>query len=285
MAAVNVKCVASGTFVDAAGCYQLARDESMRDGSLYRGRGRCRGAAAGSGQTGCAGDVRKLRGARSGDDRKRTVVAADADTRDGYGLPGRETVRGRRSDGDEKTVFRRAVGAGGDRDRGWLRCAIRAGRDGNDYVFVEDRWPCAGAALADAIEIRVVELARQIVARFSVADGQVFSAKEGRGICVGIRSEATGDGGKSSWRSFFVENAVGIQQHRAQRGVQRFVGLDVIDSRIPSERPEKRLQPGPRGHAAIAENHVLAVGRDSMRQIRRRHVCHQAAENLDGRIK
>src|SRR6266850_50182 len=205
---------------DAAGGYELARDESMRGCSLYRGRGGCRSAAAGSGEAGCAGDVRKLRDARSGDDRKRTVVAGDADSRDAYGLSGRKTVRGRRSDGDEKTVFCRAIGAGGDGDGGWLRRAIRARRDGDDYVFVEDRRPCAGAALADTIKIRVVELARQIVARFSVADGQVFPAEERRGIPVGIRRKAAGNRGKSSWRGFFIEDTVGVQQHRTQGGVR-----------------------------------------------------------------
>ncbi len=64
-----------------------------------------------------------------------------------------------------------------------------------------------------------------------------------------------------------------------------FVGFEVVDRGISRERPEKRLQAGTRRHPAVAENNVLAIGRHAMRQVRRRHIRHQAAENLDGCVE
>ena len=192
----------------------------------------------------------------------------------------------RRSRGNryEKTVFGCAGGTCGDRDSCWLRGTVRTSGDGNDHVFIDDGWPGAGAALADAIEIRVIELARQVVAGFSVADSEVFPAEKCRGIRVGVGREASGDTRERAGSRFLVEHAIRVQQHGAQRGVQRFVGFDVVDRRIASQRPEERLQTRPRGHAAVAEDDVLAIGRDSVREIRRRHVCHQPTENFNGSV-
>ncbi|PYU03556.1 MAG: hypothetical protein DMG33_16435 [Acidobacteria bacterium] len=67
--------------------------------------------------------------------------------------------------------------------------------------------------------------------------------------------------------------------------VQRDVGLEVVDGGISRERAEERLQAGPRLHAAVAEDDVLAIGRNAVRQIGGRHIGHQPAENLDGRVE
>ncbi len=80
-------------------------------------------------------------------------------------------------DGDEEAVFAGAVGAGGNGHGGGLRCAVGAGDDGDDDIFVDDGRARAGTALAHAIEVGVVELARQIVAGAAVADGEVFAAE------------------------------------------------------------------------------------------------------------
>ena len=93
-------------------------------------------------------------------------------------------MRGAGGDGDEKTVFACAVWAGGDRDGGGLRRAGGAGHYGDVYVFIDDSWACAGAALAHAIEIRVVKLSWKIIAGPPVTDGEIFAAEEGGGVRV-----------------------------------------------------------------------------------------------------
>jgi hypothetical protein len=172
-----------------------------------------------------------------------------------------------------------------DCDRGGLRRAAGARGNGHDHVFIDNHGPCAGAALADTVEIRVVELARQVVAGYSVADGEVFPAEKRGGMSVGIRGEAAGDGGKRAGSGFLVQIAVGVEEHGAQRGVQRLVRLDVVDGGIAGEWAEERLQAGTGGHAAGAKNDVLAIGRDAVREVRRGHICHEPAENFDGRVK
>ena len=225
-----------------------------------------------------------MRGRWRGNNGKRAVIAGDADSPDSDGLSGGKTVRGGGCDRNEETVFGCAAGAGGDRDRCWLSGTARTRGNGNDHVFIDNGRAGAGAALADAIEIRVVELARKVVAGFSVADSEVFPAEKCRGIRVGVGRKASGDTRERAWSCFLVEHAIRVQQHGAQRGVQRFVGFDVVDRRIGSERTEEGLQTGPRGHAAVAEDDVLAIGRDSVRKIRRRHVRHQPTENFNGRV-
>jgi len=265
-------------YADAGGGYELTGDKSMRGGGLNRGRGRGRSATAGSGESGSAGDVGKLRGARHGDDGKGAVVSGDADSRDGCGLAGGEAVRGGGGDGYEKTVFSGASGTSGDRDGGGLRGAVGTGGDGDTYVFIDNRWAGSGAALADAVEIAVVVLAREVVAGFAVADGEVFPAEERGRIGVGIGCESGGDARERAGSRLLVEH------HGAQGGVQRFVGLDVVDGRVAGQRAEERLQPGPRGHATVTEDDVLAIGRDAVRQIRWRHIGDQPAEDFDGRV-
>jgi hypothetical protein len=82
-----------------------------------------------------------------------------------------------------------------------------------------------------------------------------------------------------------IQNAVGVQQQRAQRGVQRLVRFHVVDRGIAGERAEQRLQSGTRGHIAVAVDDVLAIGRDSVREIRGRHVGDEAPEDFDGRVE
>ncbi len=268
-------------YADAAGSYKLPGDEAMRSGGLNRrGGGGC-GAAAGSGESGSAGDVGELRGARRGDDGKGAVVSGDADARNGQGLACGKAVRGGGGNGNEKTVFGGAVGAGGDRDGSGLRGAVGTGGDGNAHVFIDEGRTGSGAALADAVEIGVVVLARQVVAGFSVADGEVFPAEERGRIGVGVGRESGGDARERAGSGFFVEHAVGVEHHGAQGGVQRFVGLDVIDGRVARQRAEERLQARASRHAAVAEDDVLAIGRDAVRQIRRGHIGHQPAEDFD----
>ncbi len=270
---------------DAAGGHELTDDKTVRrDGLNRRGCGG-RGASSRSGKSRSARNVGELRGGRCGDYGERAVVAGDADSRDGHGLARGKAVRGCRGDGDEETVFGGAVGARGNGDRSGLRCAVRTRGDRNKDIFIHGRGPRAGPALADAVEIRVIELAWQVVAGFSVADGQIFPAEKRGGIRVGIRGEAGSDARERSRRGLFVEHAVRVERHCAQRGVQRFVGLEVVDRGIARQRPEKRLQAGTRRHPAVAENNVLAIGRHAMRQVRGRHVGHQAAEDLDGCVE
>ena len=95
--------------------------------------------------------------------------------------------------------------------------------------------------MAHAIEIRVVVLARQVIAGFAVADGEILAAKDGRGVSVGACGEAAGDAGERTGRRFFVENAVRVQDHCANGGVQRLVGFDVVDGRVAGERAKERL--------------------------------------------
>jgi hypothetical protein len=64
--------------------------------------------------------------------------------------------------------------------------------------------------LAYAIEIRVVELARQVVAGATVADREIFAAEERGGICERIGSETAGDTGERAWRRLFVQDAVRV---------------------------------------------------------------------------
>ena len=187
-------------------------------------------------------------------------------------------------DRNEKTVFSGAAGTGGNGDSGGLRSAVGACSDRDDHVFIDDRWPGAGAALTDAVEIRVIELAGEIVAGFSVADSEVFPAEKCRGIRVRVGREAGRDARERAGSGLLVEHAIRVQQHGAQRGVQRFVGFDVVDRRIASQRPEERLQTRPRGHAAVAEDDVLAIGRDSVREIRWGHIRHEPTENFNGRV-
>src|SRR5258708_7548182 len=168
------KCTVVTGHADAGSCNELADDESMRGGGLYCGGCGGRGAATRSGQTRSAGDVSKLCGGRRGDDGKRAVVASHADSRNSHRLPGGKPVRGSRGDGHEKTIFGCAAGAGGNRDGGRLRGAVRARRYGDSHIFIHDCWPGSWAALADAVKIGVVVLAPQIVAGFSVADGKIL---------------------------------------------------------------------------------------------------------------
>src|SRR5260370_32867871 len=135
------KCAVVTGHADARGGDKLAGNEAMR-GDRLDGCG-CggRGAATRSGQTRSAGDVRKLRGGRRGDDGKRAVVASDADSRNSHRLPGGETMRSGRGDGHQKTIFGCAAGAGGNRDGGRLRGAVRARRYGDSHIFIHDCWP------------------------------------------------------------------------------------------------------------------------------------------------
>src|SRR5689334_2425266 len=204
---------------DAGSSDKLAHNEAVRRGSLNRSGGGCGCAASGGGKSGSAGDVSDLRGRRYGNNRKCTVVATNADSCDGDGLSGGDAVRGGGGDGDEETVFGGAVWTGGDRDGGGLRRAVGARDDRDDDVFVDDGGAGSGAALTDAIEIRVVELPREIVAGFAVADGEVFAAEKRGGIGVGVCGKATGHARESAWRGFFVEDAAGVERERAQGGV------------------------------------------------------------------
>jgi hypothetical protein len=68
-------------------------------------------------------------------------------------------------------------------------------------------------------------------------------------------------------------------------GVQRLVRFHVVNRGIAGERAEQRLQAGARGHAAVAVDDVLAIGRDSVREIGGRHVGDKAPENFDGRVE
>jgi len=137
--------------------------------------------------------------------------SADADTRNGHGLPGRETVRGRCSDGDEKSVFRRAVGAGGDRDGGWLRRAIRTRRDCDDHVFIEDVGPAPGPPWLTAIEFVSSNWARQIVSRFSIAGWPGIPAEEAvADFREGIR-QGHCDRGESFLEQFLCTGRVRVQ--------------------------------------------------------------------------
>src|ERR1700694_303708 len=94
--------------------------------------------------------------------------------------------------GDEEAVFAGAVRACGDRHRGRLRRSVRAHYDGDIQVFVDDGRSRSGAALPHAVEIRVVELASEIVASTAAADGEIFAAENRGGVCEGIGSETRG---------------------------------------------------------------------------------------------
>jgi len=166
-----------------------------------------------------------------------------------------------------------------------LRGAVGTRGDRKNNVFVHGHRPAAGAALAHAIEVRVVVLARKIVPRLAIANREILPAKECGRIRVGVPCQSVRDAGQRARRRLFVEHAVRVHHHCAERGVQRFVGLDVVDGGISRERPKQRLQTRARGHVAVAEYEVLAIGRDAVRQIRRRHVRHQTAENLDGCVE
>src|SRR5207245_471352 len=124
------------------------------------------------GETAGACDIGEGSGGGRGDNRKCAVVGSDTDSRDGDGLSGGQTVRGGGSDSDEEAVFGGARWTGRDGNGGRLRGAVGAGGDGHDGVFVDDGRRSAGPALADAIEVRIIELAREIVADFAVADGE-----------------------------------------------------------------------------------------------------------------
>src|SRR5260370_24458512 len=189
---------------DAAGGHELTGDKTVRRGGLNRSGCGSRCASSRSGESGSASDVRKLRRRWSGNDGERAVIAGGAASGDGHGWPCREAVRGRRGDGDEKTVFGGAVGARGNGDRSGLRRAVRTRGDRNNDIFIHDRGTCAGPALADAVEVRVVELAWQGAAGFSVAEGQIFPAEERRGIRGSIRREDRGRCRVRFWGELFV---------------------------------------------------------------------------------
>src|SRR2546423_9563733 len=144
----------------------------MCGAGLNRGGRGSRGAASGCGEARSSGDISELRAAGNRDDGKRAVVRGDADAGEGHGITGAQAVRGRGSYGDEKTVFRGAIGASGDSDSRRLRRAAGARDDGDDHVFVDHSRPRAGSTLADTIEIGVIELPRQIIAYATVTDGQ-----------------------------------------------------------------------------------------------------------------
>src|SRR4029077_252445 len=108
-------------------------------------------------------DICKLREGWDGDDGESSIVAGDADSCDGYGLPGGKTVGSRSRNGYEKTILGRASRTSGDRNGSRLRGANRARRNRNGHVFIDHGWPGARSALADAVEIGVVVLTRQVV--------------------------------------------------------------------------------------------------------------------------
>jgi len=226
-----------------------------------------------------------LCGAGRGDYRECAVISGDGDARDGDGLSGREAVCRAGSDGDEKTVFGCAGGAGGDGDRGGLRRSGGTGGHRDDHVFVDYRGCAAGAGLADAIEIAVVILAWEVVAGAAVADGQIFPAENGGGGAVGILRQSGGDAGERAGGGFLVEHAARVEGHGAQGGVARFVGFYVVDGGIAREGAEQCLQTGTRFHAAVAEDHVLAIGRDPVREFGGRQIGNQPAENFDGCVE
>ncbi len=201
------------------------------------------------------------------------------------GLSGGETVGGVVVMVTRKPFSMAPVGLAAMVDGGGLRRAGGAGGDRDDYIFINDRRRAAGAGLADAIEIGVVVLAREVVADAAVAEGQVFPAKNCCGGAVGILRQSGGDAAERTGGGFFVEDAARIEGHGAQRGVARLVSLYVIDSGITREGAEERLQAGARFHAAVAEDYVLAIGRDPVRQFRRRQIGDQPAENFDGRVE
>jgi hypothetical protein len=194
-------------------------------------------------------------------------------------------VRRAGGDGDEKTVLRSAGGRCGDRDGGRLRGARGTGADGDLEIFFDGNGRGAGAALADAIEIGVVELAREVDAGFAVAEGQIFAAEERGGVGVGIVGEAAGDVRERAGSGFFVEIAVGVECERAQRGVGRFVGLQIVDGGIAGERRKELLQSGAGGDAAGAEDDVLTIRRDAVREIGGSHVGDQTREDFNGCVE
>ena len=270
---------------DASGGNELADYETMRRGGLDCCRGRCGSSSAGGGQAGGSGNVGELCAAGNRDDRECAVVAGDADSCDGYGLSGGEAVGGAGGDGDEEAVFAGSVGTGGDGYGGGLRCTIGTGDDGDVHVFVDDGGSGPGAALADTIEIGVVELARQVVPGAAVADGEIFAAEDRCGVCVGAWDETAGDAGQRARRGLLVQNAVRVEQEGAQRGVQSLVRFHVVDGGIAGQRAEEGLQSGTRGHVAVAVDDVLAIGRDSVREVGGRHIGDEAAEDFDGGVE
>ena len=117
-------------------------------------------------------------------------------------------MRGSGGDGNEKTVFGGSVWAGGNGHGGGLGGAVRARGDRDDYIFVHDCGTGARAALADAVEIRVVVLAREVVAGFAVTYGEILAAEKRGGIRVSVGGEPRGHAGQRAGRGLFVENAV-----------------------------------------------------------------------------
>src|SRR5437016_6178454 len=88
------ECAVVAGHADAAGGHQLPSDESMGADRLDGGDRGGSSAASRSGESRSASNKRKLGGRWHRDDRKRPVVGGDSDSRDSYGLSGRESMRG-----------------------------------------------------------------------------------------------------------------------------------------------------------------------------------------------
>ena len=107
-------------------------------------------------------------------------------------------------DCDKKTVLRSTRGAGGNGDGGRLRCP--GGARGNRYlnIFFDGNWRGARSALADAIEIGIVKLARKIEAALAITKGQIFASEKSCGVGIRICGNARRQSCECAWCRFFV---------------------------------------------------------------------------------
>ncbi len=142
--------------------------------------------------------------------------------------------------------------------------------------------PAAHAALAHAIEIGAVVLARDVDAEFAVAEGDVF-APEKRGRRAARAGRRLPDA-MSEREPGVISPQSEPAESSASNVSARFapvIALEVIDGGISRDRRKDGEQAGPRLDRAIQKRHVLAIGRDAERQIRRRHVRDNAAKEIE----
>ena len=157
---------------------------------------------------------------------------------------------------------------------------MRARRNIAGIRGVSDRRPFRRPNLADAVEIRVVVLPRNILTDQSIAERHILPAE----MCVRreIKSRLASrrNHGEHSRRSFLVQITDRIQRNHSLNQIRRGVSLQPVDLRRPRQHRKLGHESWPRSHSARKKLHIGKRGRHPRRHIRRIEQRDPGAENI-----
>ncbi len=146
---------------------------------------------------------------------------------------------------------------------------MHAGRNAARRGRIRNRRSFGGADLADAIEIQIVVLARQILADDAVAESHVLAAENAwwRRDRDLVPAAPDSDDRKHARRSFLVEIAERIENEQALREIRGDVGFQAVDLRRAAEHRKLRDESRPRAHPSREEIDVGEIGRHPNRHV------------------